>query len=354
MKETNSEAIKVRLKNTYIRKVVKVHGGYQDIDTGKFYLAEDIDFDCPQIHLQYSEVGDQIMGDYTDTYCFGMSPVRKVKNFRMKVSDTERKVVKSFPVNVCTMKADYSHKEQYIDHADIVVTHECPNRCKFCIDKFINKDTRRVEIESIKKFLTRISCHAGDGIEVLLLGGEPTVVGVEYLREIANVIRSFGYSPIISTNNHDKNVWVALTEIFDWVQITIHSKEDINFLLPYKSNVNIKIAGDKSFNISRMRQFIEDTKPFARRSVSMYFTPDFKELCEDEEVWSILDTLDWERNGSYLYAFYQGARFKKCIPGETNIIDEPTVPKLYPNGHYNKTWCNELNDDYLNINSNEE
>lgn len=79
----------------------------------------------------------------------------------------------------------------------------------------------------------------------------------------------------------------------------------------------------------------------------MYFTPDFTELCTDAEIWNILNGLDWKRNGSYLYAFYEGVRFKKCIHGETNIIDEPTVPKLYPNGHYNKTWCDEDDDRYL-------
>lgn len=79
----------------------------------------------------------------------------------------------------------------------------------------------------------------------------------------------------------------------------------------------------------------------------MYFTPDFKQLCSDQKIWSLLDTLEWKRNGSYMYAFYKNIRFKKCIPNETNIIDEPTVPKLYPNGNYNKTWLNENLDDYL-------
>ncbi len=348
MNNMSNEAIKVRLKNSYVRAVVKVSCGYKDVNTGKFYLPDEIDFKCPEIHLKNADVGDQIMGDYTDTHCFGFTPVKQPRNIRQKIDAATLEAISSIPTDSITMKVDFSAKKQFIDHVDIVVTHECPNRCKFCIDKFINTDTRRVKIESIKKFLTLISHHANDGIEVLLLGGEPSAVGVEYLREIANAIRSFGFSPIISTNNHDRNVWVALTEIFDWVQITVHSKNDIEFLLPYKDNVNIKIAGDKAFSIDRMRQFIEDTKPFLRRSVSMYFTPDFKELCEDEDVWSILDTLNWERNGSYLYAFFQGVRFKKCIPGETNIIDEPTVPKLYPNGNYNKTWCNELNDDYLN------
>lgn len=79
----------------------------------------------------------------------------------------------------------------------------------------------------------------------------------------------------------------------------------------------------------------------------MYFKPDFTELCTDEKIWNVLNTLDWKRNGSYNYAFYEGVRFKKGIHGETNIIDEPTVPKVYPNGNYNKTWNDEELDDYL-------
>jgi len=79
----------------------------------------------------------------------------------------------------------------------------------------------------------------------------------------------------------------------------------------------------------------------------MYFTPDFEEVCSDKEVWNLLNTLAWERNGAYMYTFFKGVRIKKCIHGHNNISDEPSVPKLYPNGNYNKTWENEYLDDYL-------
>lgn len=39
----------------------------------------------------------------------------------------------------------------------------------------------------------------------------------------------------------------------------------------------------------------------------------------------LFNTLSFKINGSYLYAFYEGARIKRCIPRETNIIDDPTV-----------------------------
>lgn len=54
-----------------------------------------------------------------------------------------------------------------------------------------------------------------------------------------------------------------------------------------------------------------------------------------------------------MYTFYKGVRRKKCIHGQTNIIDEETLPKLYPNGNYNKTWNNEELDDYLSLKENE-
>ena len=62
---------------------------------------------------------------------------------------------------------------------------------------------------------------------------------------------------------------------------------------------------------------------------------------------SFFGTMSMKYHLYYEYTFYKGVRIKKCIPGETNIIDEPTVPKVYPNGNYNKTWCNEEMDNYL-------
>lgn len=245
----------------------------------------------------------------------------------------------------------YKSSPKVIDHADIVVTHHCNNHCPFCIDKFINTSDDIVSLDSIEKFLNVIKSHSRENTEVLLLGGEPTSVGIEKLKEIATLIKVHGFLPIISTNARNQHLVVELTKYFTWVQVTIHKFEDIEFYAPYKNKINIKLAGDKTLTLDRFNKFIELTKDYERRSISMYFTPDFKELCTDEGVWEILNTLEWKQNGSYLYAFYKGVRIKRCITGKTNIIDEPSVPKLYPNGNYNKTWCNEDNDPYLDISS---
>lgn len=236
-----------------------------------------------------------------------------------------------------------------IDHADIVVTHDCMNHCRFCIDKFVHSSTKLVETSDIHNFLDKIQNVTDKKIEVLLLGGEPSIIQLEKIVDITNVIKSYNYSPIISTNNPNKEKIISLLPYFDWIQVTIHSEKDIDFYREYKDKINIKLAGDKNFNLDRLNWFIDNTADFERKSISMYFTPDFKELCDDKLVWDLYNTLDWTRNGSYLYTFYKGVRIKRCIVNKTNIIDEPTVPKLYPNGNYNKTWLNENLDDYLSI-----
>jgi hypothetical protein len=136
---------------------------------------------------------------------------------------------------------------------------------------------------------------------------------------------------------------------YDWIQITVYNQSQIDYWRPYKDKINLKLSGDSTLNMERLEWFDEATKGFVRRSISMYFTPEFEELCKDAEIWNLINGLEWQRNGSYMYAFWNGIRFKKCIHGETNIIDEPSVPKLYPNGNYNKTWNNEDMDNYLNI-----
>ena len=239
------------------------------------------------------------------------------------------------------------NSQMYIDHADVVVTHECMNHCPFCIDKFVHTSNEVVKKEDLIRFLNKLRSITSRKLEVLFLGGEPTCAGIEKLAELTDIVREFGFSPIISTNNPKKELIVKLFPYFDWIQVTVHSDKQIEFYRQYKDKINIKLSGDKNLTLEKLNHFIDVTKDFERKSISMYFTPLWKELCTDEEVWSLLNKLSWTRNGSYVYTFYQGVRIKRCIHGETNLVDEPSVPKLYPNGNYNKTWNNETLDDYL-------
>lgn len=234
-----------------------------------------------------------------------------------------------------------------LDHVDIVTSHICNNNCKYCIDKFLGQSKQIISLEHIQKFLEVIRSHTDKELSVLLLGGEPTVLPTNSLIDIANLVHSKNFRITMSTNGKLKNKIIELIPYFDTIQITVNSDSEIDFWRQWQDKINVKLSGDASLTIEKLNHFAEYTEGFIKRSVSMYFTPDFKELCTDQEVWKLFDTLDWIRNGSYMYAYYKGVRIKKCIHGKTNIIDEPTIPKLYPNGNYNKTWCHEELDDYL-------
>lgn len=249
--------------------------------------------------------------------------------------------------------ADKTKEVKYeIDHADIVTSHICNKNCKFCIDKFIRTSNDIISLTSISKFLKLLRNYTDKKLEILLLGGEPTILPTEKLIDIANLIHKEGFSAMMSTNGILKKKIIELIPYYDSIQITVNSDEEIDFYRKWPEKINIKLAGDESLTIDKFNHFIEYTEGFSRRSISMYFTQDFVELCSDKEIWNLLDALTWERNGSYMYTFYKGVRIKKCIHGETNIIEEPTVPKLYPNGNYNKTWQHEELDDYLSVNGN--
>lgn len=234
-----------------------------------------------------------------------------------------------------------------IDHIDVVTSHLCNKRCEYCVDKFIDTNHNFITLDVIENFLKLIRRNCDEELEVLLLGGEPTVLPEKLLIDICNLIHKYNFKAIMSTNGILRKKIINLIPYFDSIQITVENDADIDFYRDYPDKINIKLAGDNRLNMNTLNHFIEYTKGFDRRSISMYFTPDFQELCTDEEINNLLNTLEWKRNGSYEYTFYKDVRIKRCIHGETNIVDEPTVPKVYPNGNYNKTWCNEDMDNYL-------
>lgn len=234
-----------------------------------------------------------------------------------------------------------------LDHVDIVTSHKCNMKCPFCVDKFRNAYDDEVKLDDVARFMAIIKKNTVEHLEVLLLGGEPTVLPLDKLINISTIIKNYGFVPIMSTNGIEKEKIISLIPHFNWIQVTCATDAQIDFWRLYADKINIKLAGDQFCTYDKLMHFIEVTEDFNRRSVSMYSTPDFIECCTDKKIWALLDTLDWKRNGSYLYSFYEGVRFKKFIKGETNIIDEPSVPKLYPTGVYNKTWCNENYDPYL-------
>lgn len=245
-----------------------------------------------------------------------------------------------------------------IDHADIVVNHMCNMNCKYCVDTFRGSTEEIIKIDYVKSFLDLLKKNTEiyqplymdkkEALEILILGGEPTLIGTERLVEIADEVHKHGFQIVISTNARLKNVVKEIIPYFDWIQVAVYGDAEIDYWREISTDkINVKLSGDALFNLERLNHFVEYAADFKRKSVSMFFKPNFEQCCPDKDVWDLINKLDWERVNSYEYTMYNGVRLKRCIPGVTNIEDEPLIPKLYPNGCYNKTWKNELHDPYL-------
>lgn len=244
-----------------------------------------------------------------------------------------------------------------IDHADIVVNHQCNMNCKFCVDKFRGSTTDVVKMDKVAQFIQLLKKHThvspkyqndNGPLEVLMLGGEPTLIGVDRLALFCGMIYGAGFRSVISTNARRKDIVREILPFFDWVQVAVYSDEEIDYWRSLSTEkINLKLSGDATFSMKKLEHFAEYTKDFKRRSVTMFFKPNFEQVCPDAIVQKFLDSLSWERIDSYEYTMYEGVRLKRCIPGVTNIVDEPHIPKLYPNGNYNCNWSSEEHNPYL-------
>ena len=243
-------------------------------------------------------------------------------------------------------------KDLDIGHVEVVVTHKCNYKCNFCVDELVNKDDLVVKLEDIENLLSKISKRTDKRLEVLLLGGEPTTVEGDYLNKIADIVHSFGYKILISTNGVLRNVVDEIIDKFDWVQITSHNDKELEYWRNHRlvNKINIKLPGNESLNVDKLNYFIDRTKEFGRRSVNFYFnTNDLKDLCTDDGINKFLEGLEWKSIGAYEYTIKDGVRYKRRSKNRMTDSSQKRsiIPKLYPNGNYNKTWGNEDMDDFL-------
>lgn len=230
--------------------------------------------------------------------------------------------------------------------------------CPHCVDEFVNQSNEIVSLDKVDEFFTLLKENISDKwqakynekpkIEILLVGGEPTMAGSEHLNKIAELAHKNGFEILISTNGKNKEVIKEIVPNFDWIQLTCRTDKEIDYWRQYKDKVNVKLPGDENLTFEKFKHFAEYTKDFGRRSLVMYFTPDYEETCKDDKMWSYLNKLDWKRSGHYLYAYTEdGIRVKRSIHGKSNIAIDPLSPKLHPNGNYNNTWSNDKLDPNL-------
>lgn len=71
---------------------------------------------------------------------------------------------------------------------------------------------------------------------------------------------------------------------YDSIQITFNNLGEMATWRGHEDKINAKISGDAVFTLDKLIDFKRVAADFQRRSVSMYFTEDFRELCCDKEV----------------------------------------------------------------------
>jgi len=253
-------------------------------------------------------------------------------------------------------------------HADIIVTHKCNmkgNCLPTCADKFVNTSDKEIEVSTVEKFLDLFSKHIAkrktenvifyEQPQILVLGGEPTLVGSEKLIAIAEIAKKYGFERIISSNGLNFRVLKEILPYYDSLQITLQtygSKAELRRLLDLGSKkINVKLRCDVNLTFDDLVNFIASTKSFKRRSVVRYW--DYKNHCftnKDPAIEEFMNALEWkpftDSISTSMYAMFDGVRFKK----ETEEIlsaEMPDIPKLYPSGVYNCTWKNEDSNPYF-------
>lgn len=247
--------------------------------------------------------------------------------------------------------------------AQIVVTYECNMNCPFCINYKLGKKRKiSIKISDVVYFLQYLKyVEKLDEAIIVLLGGEPTLLPIESLKEISNLAHRFGYKTEFYTNGTLKNKILELDGYIDFITISNYGKgilpfDNMDYLYHFKkSTITIsKLITKQDFNT------FEDFDKFVDKANKLPFnydfstiqetTPEFDKyqpewvekqlipLCENQEV-----------RGNVKAVLYKGRLIK--LPHEhLQKREEICTLKLYPNGNLSTSWKNDkMKIDYKRI-----
>ncbi len=249
-----------------------------------------------------------------------------------------------------------------IDHADVLVTHRCNKGCPTCIDKWVNKYKQIISFDIIKKYFNLLERNTvsvpspvnKEGRTLInILGGEPTVVGEEFLNQIAENAHERNFLMWTSTNGIKTETVKRILPNFDMVHITVDKPEDaIKWAdSEYLNRIDIKYPCTEKTSLEDFLRFVNITKDFPNKKMIVYNDLHRKEIKMQPELAALLDGSDVKYtvapHGFQKYADVYGVTIKRTIQEDNHFADSQMIPRLYPNGNYNCTWENELNNPYL-------
>ena len=238
-----------------------------------------------------------------------------------------------------------------IRRAQIVVTYECNMNCSFCINYKLGKKRKGfIKISDVVYFLQYLKyVEKLEEAIIVFLGGEPTLLPIESLKEISNLAHNFGYKTEFYTNGTLKEKILELDGYIDFITFSNYGKgvlpfDNMDYLYDFKkSTITIsKLITKQYFNsFEDFDKFVDEANklPFNYDfSTIQETTPDFDKyqpewvekqlipLCENQDV-----------RGNVGATLYKG-RLIKLPHVHMQRKEDICTLKLYPNGNLNTSW----------------
>lgn len=238
-----------------------------------------------------------------------------------------------------------------IRRAQIVVTYECNMNCPFCINYRLGQKRKGfIKISDIVYFLQYLKyVEKLEEAIIVLLGGEPTLLPIESLKEISNLAHNFGYKTEFYTNGTLKDKILELDGYIDFITFSNYGKGmlplgTMDYLYDFKkSTITISKLITKQFfeKFEDFDKFVDEANklPFNYDfSTIQATTPDFDKyqpewienqlipLCENQDI-----------RGNVGAVLYKG-RLIKLPHVHLQRKEYICTLKLYPNGNLNTSW----------------
>ena len=113
-----------------------------------------------------------------------------------------------------------------IRRAQIVVTYDCNMNCSFCINYKLGKKRKGfIKISDVVYFLQYLKyVEKLEEAIIVFLGGEPTLLPIESLKEISDLTHNMGYKTEFYTNGTLKDKILELDGYIDFITFSNYGK----------------------------------------------------------------------------------------------------------------------------------